>query len=67
MLNDKTETAIAEKEILSRKELTEFLGKSQPTIWKWVKQGFLREHRLGRTVFYLKSEILEDIKKRGAL
>lgn len=54
-----------EKEILSRKDLMDMLGKSSPTIWKWVKQGLIREHRLNRTVYYLKSEVLEDIKKRG--
>lgn len=54
-----------EKEILSRKDLMDMLGKSSPTIWKWVKQGLSREHRLNRTVYYLKSEVLEDIKKRG--
>jgi len=54
-----------EKEILSRKDLMDMLGKSSPTIWKWVKLGLIREHRLNRTVYYLKSEVLEDIKKRG--
>lgn len=65
MFNNSNENKVEEKEVLSRKDLTKLLGKTAPTIWKWGKQGFIREHRLNRTVYYLKSEILEDIKKRG--
>lgn len=65
MFNNIEKEKTEEKEILSRKELMELLGKTSPTIWKWAKQGFIREHHLNRTVYYLKSEVLEDIKKRG--
>lgn len=65
MFNNTDKCETTDKEILSRKDLMKMLGKTAPTIWKWVKQGFIREHRLNRTVYYLKSEVLEDIKKRG--
>lgn len=65
MFNNTDKYETTDKEILSRKDLMKMLGKSSPTIWKWGKQGFIREHRLNRTVYYLKSEVLDDIKKRG--
>lgn len=50
-------------EILSRQDLMKMFGKSQVTIWKWVKQGLIREHRLGNSRFYFKHELIEDISK----
>lgn len=65
MFNNANKDKTEEKEILSRNDLMVLLGKSAPTIWKWTKLGLLRQHHMNRTVYYLKSEVLEDIKKRG--
>ena len=54
-----------ESTILTRRDVMRILKKSQPTIWKWVRLGILREHRIGRSVFYYKHELLEDIGKNN--
>lgn len=52
-----------EQELLTRQDVMRILKKSQPTIWAWVRKGVIREHRLGKSVFYYRHELLEDIEK----
>ena len=52
-------------EMLTRRDVMKILNKSQVTIWTWVRRGILREHTLGKSVYYLKSELMEDIKRNN--
>lgn len=49
--------------ILTRKDAQELLKVSYVTLYTWAKNGIIREHHLGRSVYYLKEELIEDLKK----
>ena len=49
--------------ILTRKEARELLKVSYVTLYTWAKNGIIREHHLGRSVYYLKEELIEDLKR----
>lgn len=49
--------------ILTRKDAQELLKVSYVTLYTWAKKGVIREHHLGRSVYYLKEELIEDLKK----
>lgn len=49
--------------ILTRKDAQELLKVSNVTLYTWAKNGIIREHHLGRSVYYLKAELIEDLKK----
>ena len=34
------------------------LGKSETTLWRWEKSGYLKPIRLGKDVFYRESDII---------
>ena len=48
-------------DIISRKEVCEILQVSLPTLHNWNKSGILKNSRIGRRVYYLKSEVLEKL------
>ena len=50
-------------QLLTREDVLELLGISHVTLWKWVKSGIIREHKMQRHIYYLKDELMEDIKK----
>lgn len=51
--------------LLSRTEIAGYLdGISLVTLNTWVKNGLPR-HKLGGRVYFLKSEVLEYVKKKG--
>lgn len=52
-------------QILSRDEIMRLFNVSNVTVWQWVKTGKLREHKFNRTPFYLRDEVLEDVKNNG--
>ena len=39
------------------------IGISRPALYKYSKAGVFRAHKLGSKVFYLESEVMEDLKK----
>jgi len=43
---------------LNRKLAADFLNVSTTTLWSWDKSGYLTARRLGKKVFYLKSDLL---------
>lgn len=49
--------------IYTKEQLRELLKVSNVTLWKWGKAGIIREHKLGRHVYYIREEILEDLKR----
>lgn len=55
-------------EILNREQALKFLGCSSPTLINFQKNG-LPFYRLGRSVYFKKTEILEfaKVKKKGDL
>ena len=51
---------------LTREDVTRLFGVSNVTLWKWAKKGIIRQHHLGKTVYYIEKELSEDIKRSGA-
>ena len=52
---------------LTREDVMNLFGISGVTLWTWVKKGVIRQHHLGKFVYYLEEEISEDIKRSGAV
>lgn len=46
---------------LSEKEVCKKYGKTRQTLSKYRKQGKLRYHRIGREIYYLPSQLKEDM------
>ncbi len=44
-------------------EVSKILSVSKETIHKWKKEGRLPYHKIGRRIYFLKSEILQATKK----
>ena len=51
--------------ILTRKDVMEIFQISQVTLWKWMRKGVLRYHNMEKSVFFLKDEILSDLRNNG--
>lgn len=47
--------------LLSRKEVSEMLKVSYPTLYHWNNNGTLLAQKLGNRVYYQKSQILEKL------
>lgn len=56
-------TKIEKEEVLTREETAEFIKVSLVTLWSWAKKDLLVPYRIGRETRYLKSDILEALKK----
>jgi predicted DNA-binding transcriptional regulator AlpA len=65
-MNTSTLTLNGEK-FLTRKDVMELFDISGVTLWTWVKKGVIRQHHIGKFVYYLEEEISEDIKRSGAV
>jgi hypothetical protein len=48
---------------IPEKEACKILNKSRQSLIKYRKSGRLRYHRIGREIYYLQSEINEDLKR----
>ncbi len=46
-------------ESFSREETMELLGVSAPTLWRWMKNGYLVPYKLGTKVRYRKNDVLK--------
>jgi len=53
-------------EFLSRKDVMAMFGISTVTLSKWTSKGILRHHTIGKRVYFVESEICEDIKNTGS-
>ena len=42
---------------LSRKAVSERLGKDMSTLWRWNKCGYLKAHHAGASVFYWEADV----------
>jgi predicted DNA-binding transcriptional regulator AlpA len=58
-MNDKT---IIEKPVTAP-HVCKMIGISRPALHKYSKAGVFRAHKIGSKVFYLESEVMEDLKK----
>jgi Helix-turn-helix domain len=47
---------------ISQPEAIKFLGKSRQTLISWRKKGVITAHLLGGRVYYLKSELIANMK-----
>ena len=52
-----------EKELLNFKETCEFLGCSASTLNRWKAEGKVPYRKMGKRVFFLKSELLSSLNK----
>ena len=52
-------------EFLTRKQVMGMFKISSVTMARWLKEGVLRHHRFGKNVYFIESEIAEDIKNGG--
>lgn len=53
--------------LMTRHEAIELLDISSVTLHNWMKAGKIRYRKIGRRVYFLKSEILEDIEQYNKL
>ena len=53
-------------EFLSREAVMEKFDISPVTLWKWTSKGVIRHHKLGKRIYFIESEICEDIKNSGS-
>ena len=54
-------------EFLTRKDVMEKFKISSITLWKWTRDGVIRHHSLGKRVYFIESEICEDIRNSGSV
>lgn len=64
---DKLNLDMLKEQILDCEEVRFLFRISKTTLWKWVRGGVIRQHKLGGHPVFLKDEILEDIKNNGAV
>lgn len=50
-----------DKKPISEKEACEMYGKTRQTFSSYRKKGKIRYHRMGREIYYIQSELLEDL------
>lgn len=55
---------MSSQEILTTKETAEFLRVSTITLRKFIKEDSLPAHKMGRKWIFLKSEILDWLRKK---
>jgi predicted DNA-binding transcriptional regulator AlpA len=51
-----------ETEIISRKEASELLKVSYPTLYHWNKNNILKTNKIGNRVYYLRSDVMDKLK-----
>ena len=52
--------------MMSADEVCETLGISSNSLWRWGRSGYLRGSKVGRKVFYRKSDVDTLLKGKGA-
>jgi len=54
-------------ELLSKEETCALLRVSKVTIHKWTKKRLIQSYRIGRKIYFKKSELLEAINSKGSI
>lgn len=62
---EKINLDMLKEQILTCEDMRYLFGVSKTTLWKWVKDGVVRQHKLGGHPLFLKDEVLEDIRNNG--
>ncbi len=52
-----------EKELISSKELIDWLGISLSALNAWKREGKIPFHRMGKRIFFKRSEVLQALKE----
>ncbi len=60
-----TEFNNLKSQILTRKQMMKLFNVSNVTLTKWGNKGLIRPHNIERSVFYIKDEVIEDLKNNG--
>ena len=55
-----------EKNLLTVKELANFLGVAEITVYKWSARGFIPYYRFGRKKMFSREKVMEWAEKRGS-
>ena len=50
-----------EKEFLTRQEVCQMLHVKSVTLWRYAREGRLKQHRIGRKVFFLAEEVRDAL------
>jgi len=53
-------------EFIPRAAVMEKFDISTVTLWQWTRKGVIRHHKLGKRIYFIESEICEDIKNSGS-
>ena len=54
-----------EDSLLNRHETAKLLGISTVSLWKWTTKNILPAYRMGKKVFYKKSEVISALQKKN--
>jgi hypothetical protein len=55
------------REMISQEALAEYLGRSIGTLISWRKQGFITAIKIGKSVFYDREKVLDEIAQLKTL
>tara|TARA_B110000046_G_C12828880_1_gene328595 strand:+ start:154 stop:408 length:255 start_codon:yes stop_codon:yes gene_type:complete len=61
--DDHTHTMITSKELLTTKELMDFLSISKSTVRNYINKGYLKPLGMDRRQWFKKSEVLETLEQ----
>lgn len=53
-----------DENLLTIEDVQKIFRVSKVTIHKWKKRGLIRYHKLGRRLYFKKSELLDDLEKK---
>ena len=53
------------EKLLSRKEASQFLISSLPTLWRWTESGNLKNLKIGNRVYFIYSDVINALNKEG--
>jgi excisionase family DNA binding protein len=54
-----------EENFITRVEVAELLGINLVSLWRYTRQGLLPYYRIGRKMYFRKSEIIASMKVKG--
>ncbi len=60
----KSQTPLPDNEYITRKETSQILGISLPTLNEYTKRGLIPSFRIGSRVRYKKDEVLKSLNQR---
>ncbi|MEQ1555010.1 MAG: helix-turn-helix domain-containing protein [Ferruginibacter sp.] len=52
-----------EEDLLSRKQASELLKVTKPTLWAWTKEGRITAYRINSRVYYKRNELLASLNE----